>query len=202
MKEEKFKIINFIRQLIIHIDNNLDNFPKKDIELKNRIRNNSYDLLELAYKANVTKDDNYKEALLEEIIAKVKIIDFLLNLCYDKQIINNKRYVKFGEKMDDILKYTLGWIKSIKVNGAQLIRLASRGVNANSDNANFGPGMVNEDGGMTNAGTNNMFNSDGNENDDYAAVRPVDSINCGYAIIDCMRDNIETNYVLSQFAIN
>ena len=83
-----------------------------------------------------------------------------------------------------------------------MIRLASRGVNANSNNANFGPGMVNEDGGMTNAGTNNMFNSDGNENDDNAAVRPVDSINCGYAIIDCMRDNIETNYVLSQFAIN
>ena len=47
------------------------------------------------------------------IVAKVKIIDFLLNLCYEKQIINSKKYVKFGEKMDDILKYTLGWIKSI-----------------------------------------------------------------------------------------
>ena len=45
MREEKFKIINFIRELIINIDKNLDNFPKKDIELKNRLRNNSYDLL-------------------------------------------------------------------------------------------------------------------------------------------------------------
>lgn len=114
MKEEKFKIIDFIRQLIINIDSNLDNFPKKDIELKNRIRNNSYDLLEIAYKANVTKDNEYKERLLEELVAKVKVIDFLLNLCYDKQIINNKKYIKFGERMDDILKYTLGWIKSIK----------------------------------------------------------------------------------------
>ena len=35
MREEKFKIINFIRELIINIDKNLDNFPKKDIELKN-----------------------------------------------------------------------------------------------------------------------------------------------------------------------
>ena len=114
MKEEKFKIIDFIRQLIVNIDSNLDNFPKKDIELKNRIRNNGYDLLEIAYKANVTKDNEYKERLLEELIAKVKVIDFLLNLCYDKQIINNKKYIKFGERMDDILKYTLGWIKSIK----------------------------------------------------------------------------------------
>ena len=38
MKEEKFKILNYIRELIVNIDKNMDNFPKKDIELKNRIR--------------------------------------------------------------------------------------------------------------------------------------------------------------------
>ena len=113
MKQEKFQVINFIRELIIHIDNNLDNFPKKDIELKNRIRNNSYDLLEIVYKANNIENQQEKIRLLEEIIAKIKVIDFLLNLCYDKKIINSKRYVKFGEKMDDILKYTMGWRKTI-----------------------------------------------------------------------------------------
>ena len=66
MKQEKFKIIQFIRELIIHVDNQLDNFPKKDIELKNRIRNITYDLLELVYKANVTTEDNNKKKLLEE----------------------------------------------------------------------------------------------------------------------------------------
>ncbi len=116
MKEEKFKILNYIRELIVNIDKNMENFPKKDIELKNRIRNNSYDLLELAYKANSTTNIENKQKLLEEIIAKIKIIDFLLNLCYDKQIINSKRYVKFGEKIDDILKYTIGWMKSLNNN--------------------------------------------------------------------------------------
>ena len=52
MKVEKFKIINFIRELLIMIDKQMDNFPKKDIELKNRIRVNSFDLLEIAYEAN------------------------------------------------------------------------------------------------------------------------------------------------------
>lgn len=76
--------------------------------------------------------------------------------------------------------------------------LASRGVNANSSNANFGPGNVNSEDGVTNANSdNNMFNSDGDENENIGAVRPVDSINCGYTINGCMRDNIETNYVLS-----
>ena len=57
--------------------------------------------------------------------------------------------------------------------------LASRGVYANSDNdyANFGPGIVNSEDGMTMAGVgNNTFNSNGNENDNtvgYAGVRPV-----------------------------
>ncbi len=116
IKEEKFQVIQFIRELILYIDKNLDNFPKKDIELKNRIRNNSYDLLEIAYLANSSKDVSRKKELLEQVIAKIKVIDFLLNICYEKQIINSKRYMKFGTKMDDILKYTLGWLKTINNN--------------------------------------------------------------------------------------
>lgn len=113
IKEEKFKVIEFIRELIIYIDKNLDNFPKKDIELKNRLRNNSYDLLEISYLANSIKNKEKKLELLEEIISKIKVIDFLLNLCYEKEIINGKKYAKFGSKIDDILKYALGWEKQI-----------------------------------------------------------------------------------------
>lgn len=113
IKEEKFKVIQFVRELIIYIDNSLENFPKKDIELKNRIRNTSYDLLEIMYLANTTKNLERKKELLEKIISKIKVIDFLLNLCYEKEIINGKKYIKFGTKIDDILKYTLGWLKTI-----------------------------------------------------------------------------------------
>ena len=78
MKEEKFKVINFIRELIVYIDKNLENFPRKDIEIKNRMRNISYDLLEISYMANVKKIN--KEIYMEQIIVKVKVLDFLLNL--------------------------------------------------------------------------------------------------------------------------
>lgn len=113
MREEKFKILQFIRELLIMIDKSMDNFPKKDIELKNKIRENSYDLLELAYEANTETDIEYKKRLLNKTIAKVKIIDFLLNLSYDKEIITAKKYYKFGNKLDDIIKYITGWIKSL-----------------------------------------------------------------------------------------
>ena len=56
MKIEKFKVINFIRELLMMIDKEMDNFPKKDMELKNRIRNNSFDILEIAYEANSVQE--------------------------------------------------------------------------------------------------------------------------------------------------
>lgn len=114
MRIEKFKIIQFIREFLIMIDKSMENFPKKDIELKNRIRSNSYDILELAYEANSCIEVDKKVTLLQKIIAKIKVIDFLLNLSYDKEIINQKKYFKFGNKMDDITKYTTGWLQSLK----------------------------------------------------------------------------------------
>ena len=105
MQQEKFKVIGYIRNLINNVDKNLENFP---------IRNSSYDLLELAYEANTTEDDGIKISIINKCIAKAKIIDFLVNLSYEKQIINNKRYIKFGESIDEIIKYLVGWKKSIK----------------------------------------------------------------------------------------
>ncbi len=98
MRIEKFKVIQYIRELLIIIDKNMDNFPKKDIELKNIIRSNSYDLLEIAYEANTTQNIEYKKELLNRAVAKVKVIDFLLNLSFDKKIITEKRYYKFRKQ--------------------------------------------------------------------------------------------------------
>ena len=113
MKIEKFKVIQFIRELLILIDKQMDNYPNKDIELKNRIRTNSYDLLENTYEANSIQDVEVKKKLLNKALAKIKVIDFLLNLSFDKQIINQKKYYKFGNKIDDVTKYIIGWINSL-----------------------------------------------------------------------------------------
>lgn len=56
------------------------------------------EILELSYEANITSNIENKEILLEKIIAKIKVIDFLINVSYDKMIINNKKHIKFVEK--------------------------------------------------------------------------------------------------------
>ena len=113
MKTEKFRVIQFIRELIIASDKVLENFPKTELELKNRLRNNSYDLLELAYEANSVNDIDYKKELLFKVIAKIKVIDFLVSLSYDKKLITQKKYYTLGHKLNDIAKYANGWLKHI-----------------------------------------------------------------------------------------
>ena len=120
MRVEKFKVINYIRELLILIDKELENFPKKNIELKNRIKINSFDILEIAYEANSIQNLKNKKELLQKLFAKIKVIDFLLNLCYEKQLITEKKYYKFANKIDDILKYSTGWLKYIITNEKDL----------------------------------------------------------------------------------
>ena len=112
IKEEKFKAIQFIRELVVYLDEMLENFPKKDIEISRNIKEESYAMLKLAYIANVTVDMEYRRRNLEEIIARVKLLDFFVNLSYDKKIINQKKYLKVGKRLDDIVKYITGWLNT------------------------------------------------------------------------------------------
>ena len=104
MKKEKFVVINEIRELIVKVDKYLVNFPKKEIEIKQEISKSSKEMLLLAYEANSSDNIEHRKTLQEKIIARIKYIDFLINLCYAKQIINAKRYLKFGESLEYILK--------------------------------------------------------------------------------------------------
>ena len=114
MQQEKFKILDFIRELTKRIDKELDNFPKREIEIKLKLRNECYELLELAYESNITVDKNRKQANIEKCLAKIKVMDFLLNYSYEKELITSKKYLKLAERMNDIVKYFNGWLKKLR----------------------------------------------------------------------------------------
>ncbi|MCI8397044.1 MAG: four helix bundle protein [Clostridia bacterium] len=114
MKQEKFKIVNLIKDLIVYIDQSILNFPKKEIELKHKIKDTAYNLLLYSYEANNRSNVEKKIELQEKCIAYIKYLDFLFNLCYEKQIINGKRYLKYGERLDMIVRYIGGWVSVTK----------------------------------------------------------------------------------------
>lgn len=114
MKQEKFKVVDCIRTFIKSLSFNLDSFPKKEYELKERIKKNSYDILEIAYEANTTEVIELKINLINKMLAKIKLIDYLLDISVELSLIPNKRYLKMGNSLADIEKFSRGWLAHVK----------------------------------------------------------------------------------------
>ena len=47
MEENKLNVVKYIKELISSFDMYLDNFPKKDIEIKHNLKNSSFEILKL-----------------------------------------------------------------------------------------------------------------------------------------------------------
>lgn len=90
---------------------NLINFPNREIELKREIFTTSYHMLKITYEANATYDMNKRINIIDKIISYIRYLDYLVNVCYDKKIINSKKYLRFGNNLDYLLKYILSWHK-------------------------------------------------------------------------------------------
>lgn len=132
MKQEKFKTIDFIRIFIKSISVNLDSFPKKEYEIKERIKKNSYDMLELAYEANSTEFIELKINLINKMLAKIKLIDFLLDLSVDMELLPNKKYIKLANRLADIEKFSCGWLVQAKRSFTTLKDNVNKGANDNT----------------------------------------------------------------------
>ena len=104
--KDKFYVTELIKKLIDSFDQYLTNFPHKEIEIKREIMSTSYQMLKIAYEENTTFD------IQDKIVSYIKYLDYLVNVCYNKHIINSKKYLKFGENLDYLLKYVIGWRKS------------------------------------------------------------------------------------------
>lgn len=109
--KDKFYITNLIKELTNDFDKYLTNFPHKEIELKKAIMTTCYDMLKITYEANTTYDINKRIDIQDKIISYIKYLDYLVNCCYDKKIINSKKYLRFGERLDYLLRHVNAWRK-------------------------------------------------------------------------------------------
>lgn len=107
MKLEKFKVIDSTRQFIIECTKRLENFPKKEIEISSKIKKNSYDMLEIAYYANSIEDIQNKVIQINLLLAKAKVIDFLLEVTVDVDCLTKKQYIKLVNRLGDIEKFSM-----------------------------------------------------------------------------------------------
>lgn len=109
MNNDRFKVINNIKLFIKYVDNIIVNYPRCSFNLKNRLENTCYDVLELLFLANIIKDGQLYQ---RQIISKINMLDFYLELSYDKKYISLKALNKGIRQLDTISKMILGWAKN------------------------------------------------------------------------------------------
>ena len=102
IKEYKL-FINKYEKLVINLDNSY-----KDI--KNRIINTMYEILEDIYYCNlleINKRKNYQR----KIIVKIKMLDYYFNKLLKYKLILDKHHEDISKRLMILLKLTLGWMK-------------------------------------------------------------------------------------------
>ena len=108
---DKFKIARYIKDFIIILDDYLVNYPKKYFELRNRLVNDSYELLELVYLANYMNGLERKNIQLKALM-KINIIDFYIEESFKKRIISEKQSIRLSKQLLSINKMLYKWFKN------------------------------------------------------------------------------------------
>lgn len=106
---ENFLIAKHIKEFINSLDDIIINYPKREYELRNRLVNYVYDLLELVYLAN--NSDN-KKKYHSEILSKISMIDYYLERSYRKKIISEKVCLNRSNKLIVITKMIYKWFEN------------------------------------------------------------------------------------------
>lgn len=109
-KADKLLIITKIKKTIVYLDNIVDNFPLKETILRDNLKNSIYQLLEIAYRANINVDEK-RLIHQKELLVKMKMLDFYIKISCDKKIINYKKYERIGVHLLMITKLIQAWIK-------------------------------------------------------------------------------------------
>lgn len=104
--EDKLLIITKIKKTILYIEKIVNNYPHKDLVLKNKILKSSYELLELAYKSNIIKEKLY----IKECIVKIRMIEFYFKCSFEKKLISYKQFTNLGSYLLEINKMLNSWI--------------------------------------------------------------------------------------------
>ena len=79
-----------------------------------KIENLILDSLELIFSA-ATAETEEKRKLLKKASLNVDLLKILIRLCKEVKVLDDKKYLKLQEELQEIGKMTGGWLKSIKI---------------------------------------------------------------------------------------
>ena len=101
--KDKLLIATKTKKTIKYIFTICDNYHHKYIELRKRIINTSFDILENIYISNIDYSNR------KFIIPKIKMLDYYLKLSYKNEVITKRRYEVISNYLLEIIRMILGW---------------------------------------------------------------------------------------------
>lgn len=107
----EFLIVKNMKQFIMSLDNIIINYPRKENVIKDRLLNDSLDILYSIYEANYSKN---RKNIQIKILSKISMLDFYLERSLKNKYISEKECLKKSNQLLTITKMVHGWIKSDK----------------------------------------------------------------------------------------
>ena len=105
-RNDRLLIATRLKKTIIYIENILENYPHKYIEIKSHISRALYDMLECIYLANSGYEKDKNKNLC---IVKLQIVDFYLMVSYKKNLIGKKKFEGISNHLLEISKMLYSW---------------------------------------------------------------------------------------------
>lgn len=114
-----FSLLNSTKKTTFYINRLLVNYPNKERTLVNAIELNMYNLIELIFYYNINTVPRLKEKYLKDIVVKLSMLDYYMNISYEKKIISKKQYTSCSNFIVEIRKITYGILRNQKDDSLQ-----------------------------------------------------------------------------------
>jgi len=101
-----------LKKFILTLNDILINIPKKEYYIKNKIQDESYDLLRKVFFVNNLYCKNRKQ-YMKDLLAGIAMLDFYMEYLYEKKCISLKQCNKKVNELRQINKMVHGWAKSV-----------------------------------------------------------------------------------------
>lgn len=102
------RIILRLKKTIIYTEKVLENFPKKEFVLKNRIIDMFYNILELTHEVYIDRENKTK--IIKKILVKIRMLDFYLQISLEKESISRKNVKNISLNLRDITSMYYAWL--------------------------------------------------------------------------------------------
>lgn len=110
VNNKEFKIINKCKEFSNTLDNILENVPRKDMFYKDRLKNETLNLIKNIYYINGIDDKEKIKDVYSELCANIALIDYELERLYLKKYIVFKTLEKIAFLLIEINKMCKVWV--------------------------------------------------------------------------------------------